>query len=211
MINSYIKSGNYPEHESLGNFYEDYLPFMYDAMGKVLSLIETDRESVEHIKSRIKSPESMSSKLERKHEKANVENALTKVYDACGVRVVCAFLNDVFEIVDAIKKDRSLEIWDEKNYIQNPKPNGYRSYHMILLVPVETQNETIKIFVEIQIRTIAMDCWASLEHQLKYKQEIPNQALFIEELKRCSSEMASTDLNLQTLRDMIDSEKQNTG
>jgi len=218
MTNAYSKTEKYTVAETLEDFYSDYLPLMKKAIQKVLTCIESEsnnekgicnRESIEHIKSRIKSPESMRNKLERKRQRANAENALSKVQDACGVRVVCTFLNDVFNVVD-ILKNPEFEIWEEKDYIHNPKSNGYRSYHLILLVPVDIKNVSTKIYVEIQIRTIAMDCWASLEHQLKYKQEIPNQALFIEELKRCSNEIASTDLNLQTLRNMIDREKENS-
>jgi len=218
MINAYSKTEKYTVIETLEDFYNDYLPLMKKAIQKVLICIESEknnekeiynRESIEHIKSRIKSPESMRNKLVRKRQKANAENAISKVQDACGIRVVCTFLNDVFDVVNTLKENPEFEIWEEKDYIHNPKSNGYRSYHLILMVPVDIENVSLNIYVEIQIRTIAMDCWASLEHQLKYKQEIPNQALFTEELKRCSDEMASTDLNLQTLRDMIDREKEN--
>jgi putative GTP pyrophosphokinase len=197
-------------------YYGDNLPFMNLAAEKVLNCIEaarmkkeeaSGREAVEYVKSRIKSPESMRSKLKKKSCEANVLNSLTKVHDACGIRVVCTFINDVFDMVCTLKGSREFELLEEKDYVHDPKPNGYRSYHLILLVPVSIGEVSRKIFVEVQIRTIAMDCWATLEHQLKYKHEIPKQELFAEELRRCADEIASTDLNLQTLRDMIDREK----
>jgi len=202
--------------DALECYYGDFFPLMNLATAKVLNCIEAagkrkaevnGRESIEYVKSRIKSPQSMRNKLKKKSCKEDAVNALTKVHDACGVRIVCTFLNDVFDMADMLKGNTDFVLWEEKDYIRNPKPNGYRSYHLILLVPVCIESQSSKIFVEIQIRTIAMDCWAALEHQLKYKQEIPKQELFTEELRRCSDEMASTDLNLQTLRDMIDREK----
>ncbi|WP_242655139.1 GTP pyrophosphokinase [Clostridium carboxidivorans] len=132
-----------------------------------------------------------------------VDSALKEIYDAAGIRVICPFLDDIYWIVNMLKNQQDIKVIKEKDYIRNPKPNGYRSYHMILQVPLHLENRIEMVYCEIQIRTIAMDCWASLEHQLKYKKNIPNEKMIAEELKRCADEIASTDLNLQTISDMI--------
>ena len=138
---------------------------------------------VEHIRSRIKTAEGMQEKLHKKGFETTADSALANVSDIVGFRLVTHFVGEVY-------------------YIANPKPNGYRSYHVILECPFsEAESGTIR--VEVQLRTIAMDCWASLEHEMKYKKHIDNVELIERELKRCAGEMASTDLTMQTLRDMI--------
>ncbi len=154
-------------------------------------------DPVEHCLGRIKSEDSMREKCVRKNLPVTTESALEKIYDAVGVRIVCAFVDDVFTIRDYIVNSGRYEIIEEKDYINNAKPNGYRSYHMILRVGG-------KYHAEIQLRTISMDTWAALEHHLKYKKKIgARQKLIEEELKRCADELASTDLSMQTIRDMI--------
>ena len=154
-------------------------------------------DPVEHCLGRIKSEDSMREKCARKNLPVTTESALEKIYDAVGVRIVCAFVDDVFTIRDYIVNSGRYEIIEEKDYINNAKPNGYRSYHMILRVGG-------KYHAEIQLRTISMDTWAALEHHLKYKKKIgARQKLIEEELKRCADELASTDLSMQTIRDMI--------
>lgn len=162
------------------------------------------KDPIEHCKARIKSAESMKEKMRRKNLPANVETALNEIHDAAGIRVICTFLDDIYWIVNMLKNQQDICVIEEKDYIHNSKPNGYRSYHMILQVPLHLENQIKKVYCEIQIRTIAMDCWASLEHQLKYKKNIPNEQMLVRELKRCADEIASTDLNLQTIRDLIE-------
>ncbi len=162
------------------------------------------RDPVEHCKGRIKSAESMREKLARKGLPVTLESALNDVYDAVGIRIVCQFVDDVYRMVDILKRQEDMVLVKEKDFIKNPKPNGYRSYHMIVKLPVHLPDCTRELYAEIQLRTIAMDCWAALEHELKYKQTIPNQELLQKELKRCSDEMASTDLTMQTIRQVID-------
>lgn len=157
---------------------------------------------VEHIRSRIKSAEGMREKLLRKDLPAGVETAVENISDIIGFRLVTHFVGDVYELVQSIKSDSRYAVVREKDYIASPKPNGYRSYHVILECPFPAAVRG-SICVEIQLRTIAMDCWASLEHEMKYKKDIDNAALIEKELKRCAGEMASTDLSMQTLRDMI--------
>lgn len=156
----------------------------------------------EHILSRVKSADSMQKKLVRKGHETDVLTALHVTSDSVGIRVVTHFIGDVYTILDYIKEEPSWNIVKIKDYISNPKPNGYRSLHIILEIPLHGM-ELDSLRVEIQLRTIAMDCWASLEHQMKYKQDIKNAELLTEELRRCADEMASTDLSMQTIREMI--------
>lgn len=197
-----------PEQE----FYKESYVLLEGAIIEVISRLDiirkykvTERyeDPIEHCKARIKSAESMKEKLKRKNLPVTVESALREIHDAAGIRVICTFLDDIYWIASMLRNQTDIKVIKEKDYIRNPKPNGYRSYHMILQVPVHLENRIEKVYCEVQIRTIAMDCWASLEHQLKYKKDIPDENMIMEELKRCSDEIASTDLNLQTIRDMI--------
>ena len=158
---------------------------------------ELGMDPIEHLLGRIKSEESMREKCRRKGLPETPESALEKIHDAIGLRVVCAFLDDIYTIRNRLLALPRIRLVEEKDYIRHVKPNGYRSFHMIILVDEE-------IYAEIQLRTISMDTWAALEHHLKYKKEIGgNTALISDELKRCADELASTDSSMQTLRDMI--------
>lgn len=168
--------------------------------------INNDRDPIEYIKSRIKSEESMKEKLKRKGLEVNLENALTKIHDAAGIRIICTFADDVYDIARMIKKYDDIEIVKEKDYIKNPKENGYRSYHLVIKVPLNIAGEVHKIYLEIQIRTIAMDFWSSLEHQMKYKKNIKDQKMIVEELKKCAEQIATTDINMMAIRNMINKE-----
>lgn len=195
------------EREYYGKYYEplqklkgEVLQWLDDIVAAIAG--EQGEVPVEHIRSRIKSPEGLQEKLKRKGLQENVEEAMCQISDIIGFRLVTHFVGDVYRIVQYIKEDGRYTVVKEKDYISSPKQNGYRSYHVILECPFcGTENERLR--VEIQIRTIAMDCWASLEHEMKYKKYIENAALIEKELKRCAGEMASTDLSMQTLRDMI--------
>ncbi len=188
------------------SIYGEHKPELEKLLNSILLQVSEIREEmksqlgidpVEHCLGRIKSEESMREKCVRKNLPVTTESALEKIYDAVGVRIVCAFVDDVFTIRDYIVNSGRYEIIEEKDYINNAKPNGYRSYHMILRVGG-------KYHAEIQLRTISMDTWAALEHHLKYKKKIgARQKLIEEELKRCADELASTDLSMQTIRDMI--------
>lgn len=154
-------------------------------------------DPVEHILARIKSDASMRDKLRRKGLPETTEAALNDVHDALGLRIVCGFLSDVYAMRDWIKEYPGVEVLEERDYILHAKPNGYRSYHMILRTKEGYH-------VEIQLRTISMDTWAALEHHLQYKKaRVGNQALIVRELKRCADELASTDVSMQTIRDAI--------
>ena len=135
--------------------------------------------------------------------KKSLYSALHNVYDAVGVRAVCAFSEDVFRLVNWLKTRTEIEIILEKDYYANPKPNGYRSYHIIVQVSV-TPSESY--FAELQIRTIANDFWAVLDHRLNYKKDIPHKDVIQEELKRCALEIVSVDASMQAIRDLLNEE-----
>lgn len=129
------------------------------------------------------------------------KSALTNVYDAVGVRIVCGFIDDVYRVAYWFEKNRKIEVLMRKDYYAYPKSNGYRSLHLCLRI---LEGEAAGVRAEIQIRTMAIDFWATLEHQLKYKKEIENEELIRSELKRCADEIAATDMSMQTIRDMLE-------
>lgn len=154
-------------------------------------------DPVEHILGRIKSEESMREKCRRKDLPETPESALSEIQDAIGIRIVCTFIDDIYTIRDRLTALPFIRLIEEKDYIRQVKPNGYRSLHLILQVED-------KHYAEIQLRTISMDTWAAMEHHLKYKKDLNrNTDLIVRELKRCADELASTDESIQTLRDMI--------
>lgn len=198
------------------NFYKDSIVLLEGAIEEITSKlniirkykkVKEKRDPIEYIATRIKSEESMKEKLKRKGYDVTLESALTKVYDAAGMRIICAYIDDVYSVVEMLKQYKELKVIKEKDYIKNPKQNGYRSYHIIFQLSLDLAGEITPIYVEIQIRTIAMDFWSNLEHQMKYKKDIKNQEFIAEELRRCADEIATTDLNMQTIRDMINSEE----
>ena len=170
--------------------------------------LKTGYKLFEHFISRIKTNDSMIEKCKRKGFEVNTYSALKEIKDAIGVRIVCGFVDDIYTLVSLFKDMENINVVEEKDYILNVKPNGYRSYHMILEVitpyPDCEGNESGRYYIEIQLRTIAMDSWASLEHQMKYKKNISNHERITKELKRCADELASCDLNMQTIRKLIE-------
>lgn len=192
-------------------YYGEYLPALCAAekelleqIGRILSALTTDEECApaEHVRSRIKRAQSTKNKLVLQGYPTDAGTALGVLSDVVGVRVVTHFVGDVYEIVTRLQAVPGWEVLKVKDYISNPKPNGYRSLHVIVKLPFAHADIPF-LAVEVQLRTIAMDCWASLEHQMKYKKHIENVQLIEAELKRCADEMASTDLSMQTLREMI--------
>lgn len=158
---------------------------------------EEDVQPVIYYCSRIKSPESTTKKLIEHDFPVSPLSAVSNIYDAVGIRIICSFASDVFSIVEALENDDALEIIKKKDYLSHPKPNGYRSIHLRIRL------KATGMLAEIQIRTIAMDFWATLEHQLKYKKSIRGETLIKKELKRCADEIASADLSMQTIREII--------
>ncbi len=197
--------------------YADYLPLiMQDMVSKIQDKsqavkAQTGFKLYEHLLYRIKTPESMLEKCQRKGLLPSPESALKQIRDAIGIRVVCGFVDDIYQTVAFLRQLPDVSIIKEKDYISKAKPNGYRSYHLILEVktpyPDCLGHRQGSYFIEIQLRTLAMDSWASLEHQMKYKQYLSNAELITEELKRCSDELASCDLTMQTIRQLISENK----
>ena len=195
-------------------FYGENLILLEGAISEFLSCMDMirryevqlgNRDPVASSQTRIKSAESMRQKLQRLAFPVTAESAMKNVFDAAGVRLVCPFIQDIDRTAELIRAIPGVQIQTEKDYIRSPKPNGYRSYHMILSMPLRFLGNSQKtVWLEVQLRTNAMDCWANIEHQLKYKQNIPDQALLLQELKRCADEITSTDLSLQTIRDLIE-------
>lgn len=195
-------------------FYGENLILLEGAISEFLSCMDMirryevqlgNRDPVASSQTRIKSAESMRQKLQRLAFPVTAESAMKNVFDAAGVRLVCPFIQDIDRTAELIRAIPGVQIQTKKDYIRSPKPNGYRSYHMILSMPLRFLGNSQKtVWLEVQLRTIAMDCWANIEHQLKYKQNIPDQALLLQELKRCADEITSTDLSLQTIRDLIE-------
>ncbi|MCD7778547.1 MAG: RelA/SpoT domain protein [Clostridiales bacterium] len=189
-------------------YYGDMLPVLKQTEKYLLDLInkfqtENPLEGVEPIiycTSRIKAPESLKTKLELNGYSADRETALREMHDIVGIRVICSFADDVYDVVNWLCGREEFEVVTQKDYIARPKPNGYRSYHLILNLK-EGAGKGLK--VEIQVRTIATDFWAALEHQIKYKHDVKNEKMIREELKRCADEIASVDMSMQTIRDII--------
>ena len=198
------------------DFYQDSIVLLEGAISNITTkldmirkykVVKGDRDPIEYIVTRVKSEDSMKEKLRRKKLEVTLENALTKIYDAAGVRIICAYIDDVYIVAEMLKKYKDLKVVKEKDYIKHPKSNGYRSYHIVFELPLDLAGEIKPIFVEIQIRTIAMDFWSNLEHEMRYKKNIKNQQLIGEELRRCADEIATTDINMKTIRKLIDSSK----
>jgi Uncharacterized protein conserved in bacteria len=161
-----------------------------------------ERGLLEHCEARIKSPESARAKLRRAGFAEGADTALQELHDLVGVRLVCTFPDSVYQVAERLRAQ--FDVTEIKDYIRTPKPNGYRSLHLILRFSAGTEGQTRPLYAEVQLRTIAMDCWASLEHQLKYKRTVRDQALIVGELKRCADELASADLMMQTIQELID-------
>lgn len=193
--------------------YGVYLPKILDDLSQRIQEAndrvkqETGQKLFEHFNARIKQAASMEEKCQRKNLPRVPESALKEIRDAIGIRIVCGFIEDIYQTIEVLRQLEGCEIVLEKDYIRAAKPNGYRSYHLIL--EVETPYEDChgqnpgRYFVEIQLRTIAMDSWASLEHQMKYKHEIKDSKRIVRELKRCADELASCDVTMQTIRNLI--------
>ena len=158
---------------------------------------------IEHIKTRVKTAESIVKKLKRYGYETSIENMVKYINDIAGVRLICSFTSDIYRLAEMIGNQSDLKVLSIKDYIKNPKESGYKSYHMLVSVPIFLSDSVVDTKVEIQIRTIAMDSWASLEHQMQYKHEIKNKDLISRELKRCADELAACDVSMQTIRMMI--------
>ena len=169
---------------------------------------EYKRNPFESIKSRLKSPESIYEKLERKGYPVTVESIQENLKDVAGIRVICSFPDDIYRLADLLIKQDDIILQRRKDYIQAPKSNGYRSLHLIISVPVYLSREKKYMMAEVQFRTIAMDFWASLEHKLKYKKVVDNTEEIVRQLKICADSIEELDYQMQKIRNQIDHSKE---
>lgn len=167
-----------------------------------------DRNPFESIKSRLKSPVSIVEKLQRNGIRVTEESLAADIEanlnDVAGIRVVCSFQEDIYRLAELLAYQDDVKVLRVKDYIKNPKPNGYRSLHLILEIPVFLEEGKTPIKVEVQFRTIAMDFWASLDHKLRYKKNLDDEQEIMEKLHRCADVIAGLDDEMQGIRNMIE-------
>ena len=169
--------------------------------------IKNQRNPIEMIKSRVKKPISIVEKLQRRNLPVTLESMMNNLDDVAGIRVICSFVDDIYSVANMLVSQDDITVIAIKDYIKNPKPNGYRSYHMIVEVPVFFTDSKRFIRVEVQIRTIAMDFWASLDHELKYKKSfVDTDGEISGELKECADVIAQTDEKMLEIRKRIEAQ-----
>ena len=175
-----------------------------DVLNTELS-VQNSRNPIESIKCRIKEPDSIMKKMKRQEIPFSVDNIEKNLNDIAGVRVICSFPDDIYMLADCLLSQDDITLLEKKDYIKNPKPGGYRSLHLIVSVPIFLQDGKRNMTVEVQLRTIAMDFWASLEHKLRYKKDIPaDKAKYLEdEMLACAQISADLDMRMQNVRDVI--------
>ena len=193
-------------------FYGDSLILLEGMIREFLSCVDMirryrvsrgGRDPVTSCQARIKSAESMRQKLKRRGLPVTARSALEQVWDAAGVRLVCPFVQDIYDTARLVRAIPGVKILQEKDYIHAPKPNGYRSYHMVVTVPIYLNGEMVETKVEIQIRTVAMDFWASLEHKIYYKFEGDGPENLQQELKACADMVDMLDAKMYSLNERI--------
>ncbi|WP_097005407.1 GTP pyrophosphokinase [Lacrimispora amygdalina] len=158
---------------------------------------------IEHIKSRLKTPDSIVKKLKRYGYDVTIDNMVEKLNDIAGIRIICSFTSDIYQIAEMITKQSDVTVLYVKDYIENPKPNGYKSYHMVVTIPIYLTDGPVDTKVEVQIRTVAMDFWASLEHKIYYKFEGNAPAYLQQELKACADVVNMLDKKMFSLNQAI--------
>ena len=161
------------------------------------------RDLIHHMESRLKTPESIYNKLKRRGYEPSIKNAREVLTDIAGIRVICHYIDDVYSITDMLCNQGDIKLVRTRDYIKNPKPNGYRSLHIVVTIPINLQGKVTIIPVEIQIRTIAMDFWASLEHQIHYKNTEYAPEGLLDRLKSCSDRIAQIDEEMQNINKEI--------
>ena len=166
--------------------------------------VRNKRNPIASVSTRLKSTESTARKLIARGYPLTFESVEKNITDIAGIRVICSYIDDIYTIADALLKQDDIRLIARKDYIKNPKPNGYRSLHLIVSIPVFFAEQKKDVTVEVQIRTIAMDFWASLEHQIKYKKDIPGQEEVVGRLKDCADVIARTDEQMLELRKKIE-------
>ena len=210
-------NNNYEENDQVTSWTEVIL--VYNAalkeIGTKLEILNEEFKHVhrynpiEHIKSRIKTSESIVKKLKRYGYESTIENMVQYVNDIAGIRVICSFTSDIYRIAEMISNQNDIKILSIKDYIKNPKESGYKSYHMLVSIPIFLSDRKVDTKVEIQIRTVAMDFWASLEHKIRYKFEGEAPQHIKEELVECARMVSDLDARMLSLNDEIQSLIQN--
>lgn len=167
--------------------------------------LQYDRNPIETIKSRLKSPDGIARKLKRKDYPFTLQSIEENIHDVAGIRVICSFPEDIYLLSECLLQQDDITLIEIKDYIKNPKESGYRSLHLIIEVPIFLENEKKNMKVEVQLRTIAMDFWASLEHKLRYKKDIPKEEteLLSKELVECARISADLDSRMEQIRNRI--------
>ncbi len=167
--------------------------------------IQGELNPIETIKTRVKRPESILRKLERLGVPFTLESVEENLFDVAGVRVICSFVNDIYRIEECFLAQDDVKLIKRKDYISNPKPSGYRSLHLVVQTPIYTEVGKKEVYVEVQLRTIAMDFWASLEHKLSYKKNLPPEAVkdLTDELKACAEESTRLDIRMQQVKERL--------
>lgn len=175
----------------------------FNVLNEELSL-QYDRNPIESIKTRLKSPESILEKCKRKNIPINAKSIEDNIYDIAGVRVICAFPSDIYMMADALLKQDDIKLINMKDYIKNPKETGYRSLHLIVEIPIFLHNEKKFMKVEVQFRTISMDWWATLEHKIKYKKNYELTSNIEDELKECARVSAELDKKMEQIHKNVE-------
>ena len=169
--------------------------------------VKNQHNPISFITARIKSNQSIIGKMARKGLPFSIEDIEKNILDIAGIRIICSYADDIYALADALLRQDDIKLLQRKDYIAYPKPNGYRSLHLVVTVPVFFADQRREIPVEVQIRTVAMDFWASLEHQMKYKQSIENQEEVITRLRSCAERIAGLDDEMQDIRQQIETAK----
>ena len=171
--------------------------------------LQHDRNPIDSIQSRLKSPDSILDKMLRKKLPFTLEAIENNIFDIAGIRVVCSFVDDIYMLADCLLQQDDITLIERKDYIKNPKRNGYRSLHLIIEVPIFLQNEKKIMKAEVQLRTIAMEFWANLEHQLRYKKDLSPELMeqTSYQLSECARLSAVLDEQMQAIRDIIEKEE----
>lgn len=189
------------DFQLMHNLYESavkQLTLKFEVLNSEFSVLYA-RNPIHHIESRVKSAASIAAKLRKKGLPLTIEAARESVNDIAGVRVVCSYIDDVYRVAEMLERQKDVEIIKRQDYIRTPNYNGYRSLHLDIRVPVYLSNRTEYVMAEIQIRTIAMDFWASLEHELRYKNDVEATAPLKDRLKRCAEQSAALDVEMQSI------------
>lgn len=185
--------------------YMMYYKFAMEEIGTKISILQQEFQyihsynPIEHVKSRLKNTQSIINKLKRRGYEFSIDSIRQNVLDIAGIRIICSFTSDIYRVAGMLMQQRDIEVIEYKDYIENPKPNGYQSLHMILKIPVFMSDRVEQVYVEVQIRTIAMDFWASLEHKIyyKYDKEVPENLK--EDLKDAADQIAHLDHKMEKI------------